>query len=461
MAKKTIPPDTDAEIRKAVADLATKYVGRADLSRETAGLLFFRYGIYPSAGLVHSYTRHGSMTDIAKDVQAFWQGIRETAGTKLNASTALPTIPESFVTQAGGLLEQMWLAASKSAEEALDAYRAEAKQEIVIERRAKEDAEAATRGAMEREAEALAQAAAKIAEANASAERSNQLREDALKALAVESAEKALALSQIAEANSRADREQLAREKSEAGRVADAAVHHEQITKMQERYDGEVRFAKQQIEAARADHRALQKELDDQKTTNEHLERRRVHQEQRHQEQMSALQQVNAQQVGQINILAPQAERLMRQSLELQHDRDTAVARADRLEEKLEKVLREVEDLRSRLAAQPAGIQASEDSSEESVAMDLYRESLQAELVTSPSAFEVADLMDASIEFADHERPHSDGSLFHLAMSLNGKQTPITPNFAKMAELNEFCRQHIERYETYSESPMIDFDRFW
>ena len=72
-----IDPVVETEIRAEIDSLAERYTKRADLTREAATLLFLRYGIYPSATVVHSYTRLGSLTDINSDLKNFWQRMED------------------------------------------------------------------------------------------------------------------------------------------------------------------------------------------------------------------------------------------------------------------------------------------------------------------------------------------------------------------------------------------------
>jgi chromosome segregation ATPase len=121
MKSAKISTELDAQIRIEIGELAQRVKSRETLSRETAAILFFRYGIYPSIQLVHRYTQFGSLTDIGKDLEIFWQAIREKGRFRLDGVD----LPDNVIARTGEVLAELWQLAQAKAKQTLDDERQE------------------------------------------------------------------------------------------------------------------------------------------------------------------------------------------------------------------------------------------------------------------------------------------------------------------------------------------------
>lgn len=156
--------DTETRIANDVAVIKSQFSKRAELSREVCSLLFFRYGIQPTANLVYGHTRKGSMTDITRDVAAFWNEVRE----KSKVSVKAGGVPEDLLQAFGEMASQAWEMALTTSEKNFEAKQGEIEQEFaqqnLIASTANEQRQLAELHA-EQAAQALELAEAKLVEA--------------------------------------------------------------------------------------------------------------------------------------------------------------------------------------------------------------------------------------------------------------------------------------------------------
>ncbi|PPC84873.1 MAG: hypothetical protein CTY35_00700, partial [Methylotenera sp.] len=82
------------------------------LYREVCVLLFFRYGITPTANKLYQYVRRGSMSAPADALNKFWSELREKSRVRIER----PDIPENISTLAGDLIANLWNEAQKAAQ---------------------------------------------------------------------------------------------------------------------------------------------------------------------------------------------------------------------------------------------------------------------------------------------------------------------------------------------------------
>jgi hypothetical protein len=68
-----------------------------DLYREVCVLLFFRYGIIPTANKLYQLVRKGSMTAPAEALNKFWEDLREKSRVRIEH----PDLPDSLKTAPG------------------------------------------------------------------------------------------------------------------------------------------------------------------------------------------------------------------------------------------------------------------------------------------------------------------------------------------------------------------------
>ncbi len=218
---------------------------REEKTREAASFLFFTHGIYPSAGTVHKYTGHGSLTDVNHDLQRFWADLRNVGKVKLT----MPQLPSRILEQFEAALQDTWGLAN---EEAAAVLQGERQQLAQLEQQLRN--EVAAIGNARDIAEQVA-ADFKMEAVKLRAELSD-----------------ALALIEGLKAENLALSENVATWKEQAGKEARARVHSEETFKealaadreaMQRNIDvleGEVKFAKMQIEDARSNVKQMQAE---------------------------------------------------------------------------------------------------------------------------------------------------------------------------------------------------------
>ncbi len=390
-----VEPEIDAKIRAEVAGLADRFKARKDLSRETAATLFFRYGIYPSVQLVHSYTRLGSLTDIGKDLDEFWRSIRDKARVRIEGVD----LPEDVLTKTGEVLGSLWALAVQKANESLDGQREEAQAKVEQARLAAEQAE-----------QRMEQAIAEAGRAREEAAAAHVQREEAERLLAIERTEKLAALQRAADAEGQTAAEVEARRQAEERFSADLEAERQARAQSEERLAGEVRFAKMQIDEARELSRVLKERLTAVESDRSLLE---------------------AQLKRQLNT---QAEELGGLRLEVGELRGRNAALTD----ERDRLTRRVDELLARLeqnsAARSSRLRAQ------------VREGLRAQLVTKPAVFELVELLEVELSF-DDSGGDDEPELLYLGVPSPTGSRPITPSFRTLEELEAFCAQHQERYE--------------
>ena len=108
-----------------------------ELYREVCALLFFRYGITPTANRLYQLVRRGSMGTPTAVLGEFWTELREKSRVRIEH----PDLPADLGAAAGELVATLWMRATASADDTLDALRdeveaqrAEAQQRVVAAR---------------------------------------------------------------------------------------------------------------------------------------------------------------------------------------------------------------------------------------------------------------------------------------------------------------------------------------
>ncbi|OWJ56189.1 DNA-binding protein [Paraburkholderia caledonica] len=92
-----------------------------ELYRDVCALLFFRYGITPTANRLYQLVRRGSMGTPTAVLGEFWAELREKSRVRIEH----PDLPADLGAAAGELVATLWTRATASAETALDALRDE------------------------------------------------------------------------------------------------------------------------------------------------------------------------------------------------------------------------------------------------------------------------------------------------------------------------------------------------
>ncbi|WP_340529286.1 DNA-binding protein, partial [Cupriavidus necator] len=110
-------------VRAILAELRTRFPETRALYREVCGLLFFRYGVTPTANKLYSLVRKGSMGTPAEVLQAFWQELRG----RTRVIIEHPELPEPLKQVAAEAVRTIWQAANEAATGELATLRAEAR----------------------------------------------------------------------------------------------------------------------------------------------------------------------------------------------------------------------------------------------------------------------------------------------------------------------------------------------
>lgn len=253
-AKTEIEKRTEEEIRATLAPRLAAAKNRQEKTRETATLLFFQYGIYPSAKVVHGYTQHGSMTDINGDLRDFWNDLRERSRVKIEA----PMFPEPVANLFSDALAKVWELAMDKAHVALDGERQEAAEQVAQAQR-----EAHESDRMRRIAEDDAEAS------QSELRQEREKRETAEKKVEAQAAEIEALQSSLAKWQAQAEAEAKARQEAQEQFSRDLEAQRAAQQRDAEMFEGEIKFAKMQIEAARSTERELRDQLKEEKTSKE------------------------------------------------------------------------------------------------------------------------------------------------------------------------------------------------
>ncbi|KAA1011773.1 DNA-binding protein [Paraburkholderia panacisoli] len=110
---------------------------RQDLSLHACKRLFFDLGIRPSMAAVRDLTQTGSASDIPKDIDHFWERIRNVSRVKVGAGA----IPKALEDRAGELLGALFEEAVAHARTTLDSEREEIHAQIAAAEQLARDAE--------------------------------------------------------------------------------------------------------------------------------------------------------------------------------------------------------------------------------------------------------------------------------------------------------------------------------
>lgn len=128
----------EQQLRIEIDRLRAQFPETQDLYRETCILLFFRFGITPTANKLYQLVRKGSMSAPAEALSRFWADLREKSRVRIEH----PDLPDELKTAAGELAAALWTLAQRQAHDSLSAYRQEAEANALAARTAQETAEA-------------------------------------------------------------------------------------------------------------------------------------------------------------------------------------------------------------------------------------------------------------------------------------------------------------------------------
>lgn len=132
-------PTVEQQINTDIATLRAQFRDTGALYREVCGLLFFRYGVTPTANRLYQLVRKGSMSAPAAALSKFWNELREKSRLRIEH----PDLPEELKSVASDFAGTFWAKAQAAAEESLTVFRNEAQAAV-------RDAETARNAARER-----------------------------------------------------------------------------------------------------------------------------------------------------------------------------------------------------------------------------------------------------------------------------------------------------------------------
>ena len=102
----------DQKIQAEIEQLKIQFPQTRDLYREACVLLFFRYGITPTANKLYQYVRKGSMSAPAEALNKFWLDLREKSRIRIER----PDLPEQLREAAGDFVVALWVQAQEAAQ---------------------------------------------------------------------------------------------------------------------------------------------------------------------------------------------------------------------------------------------------------------------------------------------------------------------------------------------------------
>lgn len=117
---------TEAKIIAEIEALKALGLDTQDLYREVCTILFFRYGITPTANKLYQFVRKGSMSAPAEALASFWSDLREKSRVRIEH----PDLPEGLKVAAGELVASLWSQAQTSAQDGLVIFRQEAQEKV-------------------------------------------------------------------------------------------------------------------------------------------------------------------------------------------------------------------------------------------------------------------------------------------------------------------------------------------
>ncbi len=128
---------SDAQIATEIEALRARYPETRELYREVCALLFFRYGITPTANKLYQYVRKGSMATPAQVLSRFWTDLRERTRIRIDH----PDLPDALREAAGELTLRLWGQAQQEAAKGYEHQRAETDSRVESMRESARDAE--------------------------------------------------------------------------------------------------------------------------------------------------------------------------------------------------------------------------------------------------------------------------------------------------------------------------------
>lgn len=117
-----ISAPTEQQLLADVEELRPRFPRTLDLYREVCVLLFFRYGITPTAHKLYQLVRKGSMSAPTQALSDFWNQLRDRSRVTIEHAG----LPEDLRTAAGEMVAAIWKSAQTMSADALASLRTEA-----------------------------------------------------------------------------------------------------------------------------------------------------------------------------------------------------------------------------------------------------------------------------------------------------------------------------------------------
>lgn len=146
-------PD-EVRLNAEIERLKAEFPKTRELYREVCALMFFRFGITPTANRLYQHVRRGSMSTPTAVLGEFWAELREKSRVRIEHAD----LPEELQGAAGELVAALWQRAAATARDSLDALRVE----VESARQAAEAAVTAARADLEHTEQALEQRTAAL-----------------------------------------------------------------------------------------------------------------------------------------------------------------------------------------------------------------------------------------------------------------------------------------------------------
>lgn len=118
----------EAQIQAEIDRLKMEFPQTRDLYREACVLLFFRYGITPTANKLYQYVRKGSMSAPAEALSKFWLELRDKSRIRIEH----PDLPDGLKNAAGKFMGELWNQAQESAQANFSIQMAEVSEKMIM-----------------------------------------------------------------------------------------------------------------------------------------------------------------------------------------------------------------------------------------------------------------------------------------------------------------------------------------
>src|ERR1700687_5190767 len=111
----------EARLTAEIDRLKAEFPKTRELYREVCALLFFRFGITPTANRLYQLVKRGSMGTPTDVLAEFWRTLREKSRVRLER----PDLPPDLQAAAGDLVVALWDKSTAAAHAALEELRSE------------------------------------------------------------------------------------------------------------------------------------------------------------------------------------------------------------------------------------------------------------------------------------------------------------------------------------------------